>query len=73
MHVQMIPVDSSNLSTVGYSHDTEDMYVGFRSGDTYRYPKVPAALYHEMMAAARPGQFFVERFKKSGWVCHKIT
>ena len=70
---QMIPVDSSNLKMVGYSHDSWDLYIEFKSGGTYRYPKVPPAMYREMMTADSVGAFFSERFKRSNWEAIRIS
>jgi hypothetical protein len=68
----MIPVDSENVSTAGYSHDTGDLYVEFHSGSKYHYKNVPPTLYREMMAAERPGHFFAHRIKPH-WKGVKIT
>ena len=48
--MNMIPVDSSNLSSVGYENGT--LYVAFNSGGLYSYSGVPASVYSGLLNAS---------------------
>lgn len=61
--MNMIPVDSSNLESVGYDNGT--LYVHFHSGGTYSYSGVPEPVYHELMNAASKGEYFSAYIKNS--------
>lgn len=54
--MQMIPVDSSNLASVGYENRT--LYIAFNSGGLYSYAGVPESIYQELLAALSKGKFF---------------
>lgn len=43
--MQMIPVPSSNIVSIGYEENT--LYVQFHSGTLYAYYNVPESVYHE--------------------------
>ena len=59
--MNMIPVDSSNLSSVGYENDT--LYVAFNSGGLYSYSGVPASVYSGLLNASSKGSYFHENIK----------
>lgn len=59
--MQMIPVSSSNLSAVGYEHQT--LYVSFNSGGTYAYSGVPESVYRGLMSAGSHGSYFASHVK----------
>lgn len=54
--MNMIPVNSSNLSSVGYENGT--LYIAFNSGGVYSYSNVPLHVYQGLMSAASHGQYF---------------
>lgn len=54
--MQMIPVDSSNLASVGYENRT--LYIAFHSGGLYSYAGVPERIYQELLAAPSKGKYF---------------
>ena len=54
----MIPVDSSDLSAVGYDADAQVLYISFHSGGLYRYFDVPEAVYQGLLSASSKGRFF---------------
>ncbi len=58
------PVRSSMLVSIGYDEPKRILELEFRSGSVYRYINVPAAIYHEMMAAESKGRFYNRRIKK---------
>lgn len=59
--MNMQPVDSSNIESVGYENDT--LAVKFKSGKTYTYPGVPAELHAQMLQAESVGKFFLSKIK----------
>ena len=46
----MVPVVSSNLSSVGYEAETQTLYVTFTNGSTYTYEAVPEDVYQGLSA-----------------------
>ncbi|RZK30825.1 MAG: KTSC domain-containing protein, partial [Hymenobacter sp.] len=46
-----VPVDSSNLSSVGYDAATKTLEIAFRSGGVYQYSYVPPNIHNELMSA----------------------
>jgi hypothetical protein len=56
--VKRRPIESSVLRSVGYSPQTAELEIEFRSGDVYRYYAVPPRVYRELIAADSPGAYF---------------
>lgn len=61
--MNMIPVDSSNLSSVGYEDNT--LYVSFNHGGTYSYSGVPQSVYQNLLNASSKGKYFAANIKNS--------
>ncbi len=61
--MQMIHVDSSNLSSVGYENG--NLYITFNSGATYCYFNVPEAIYRGLLAAGSKGRYHADFIKNS--------
>lgn len=61
--MEMIPVSSSNLSSVGYNPDTGDLYIRFHNGGLYVYEMVPPNVYRELMNASSHGKYFAAYIK----------
>lgn len=57
------PVDSSNISSIGYDEDSQTLEIEFHSGAVYQYFDVPSLVYQEMMEAASKGQFLAQHIK----------
>ena len=53
----MKPVNSSNLSAVGYEAQMMQLYVRFRSGALYVYYDVPVRIYEGLMKASSHGKY----------------
>lgn len=59
--IEMHPVKSSNLESVGYDEKESILQVKFldrRSGKTYQYKDVPKMVYNEMVTASSIGSYF---------------
>lgn len=54
--MNMIPVASSNLNSVGYENGT--LYIAFNSGGLYSYSNVPENVFHELLNASSKGKYF---------------
>lgn len=56
--VQVEPIDSTNIDSVGYDPSAQELHVVFRSSDRrYVYEGVDADTYKEFVAAESPGRF----------------
>jgi hypothetical protein len=56
-------VDSSNIEQIGYDEDERELWVTFKSGDTYVYLDVPAATYDDVMSADSKGSYLNREVK----------
>ncbi|MEM7735375.1 MAG: KTSC domain-containing protein [Deinococcota bacterium] len=56
-----IPVDSSNIASVGYEANT--LEITFNSGGTYQYKNVPESVFRELLDAPSKGKFFHQHIK----------
>lgn len=54
--MNMQPVRSSNISSVGY--DNGLMHIRFNSGGVYAYYNVPQTVYNGLISAASVGSYF---------------
>ena len=54
--MQMVPVSSSNLASVGYENGI--LIIRFHSGWAYQYTGVPVSVYNGLMNAPSKGKFF---------------
>lgn len=54
--IEMIPVQSSDLSAVGYEDGTLQIY--FHSGGVYRFIHIPEAEYRALLLAPSKGKYF---------------
>lgn len=59
-----IPLDSSNLASVGYDSDSLVLEVEFKNGKVYQYFDVPQSTYDEMMGSASKGSYLNNVVKK---------
>lgn len=71
--MNMIPVSSSNIASIGYVGDTVGtLYVAFRSGHLYSYANVPRTVYEGLMNAPSHGKYF-HAFIKDRYAYQKIS
>lgn len=59
--MNMLPVSSSNLSSVGYENGT--LYVRFNNGSLYAYSGVPESVYRGLMSASSHGKYLAAHVK----------
>lgn len=60
---QMEWVDSSNIEQIGYDVDERELWVRFKSGDTYIYSDVPPATYDDIIRADSKGSYLNREIK----------
>ena len=61
--MKMFPVNSSNLSSVGYENGT--LYVSFHGGRLYSYSGVPYSVFQELMSADSHGKYFAANIRNT--------
>ena len=70
--ITRVPVESSNLASVGYSGVDEVLEVEFQGGSVYRYSEVPVEVYEELMNADSHGSYFHYNVKEAGYDYYKV-
>jgi hypothetical protein len=61
--IERKPVDSTNLSAVGYNRSARVLEVEFRSGAVYRYREVPIEIYRSLADAESKGRYFIRSIR----------
>lgn len=69
--MEMVPVTSSNLKSVGYDSLTQIMRIKFHSQEMYQYSNIPASVYFGLMQASSKGSYFAQ-YIKDIYIGHKI-
>jgi len=59
----MTPVSSSNIDSIGYNEQNQEVYVRFLNGSLYVYKGVPQHEYQNLMDASSHGSFLNRNFK----------
>jgi len=62
--MKFIPVKSRMILGVRYNKDTREMDVVFRTGEKYRYKRVPQSVFEGLMSAESHGQYMHKRVLK---------
>lgn len=55
--MEMIPVNSSNISAIGYSHENQILRIEFLNGRTYEYHAVPESEFNNLLNADSKGKY----------------
>lgn len=63
MHVHWSPVSSSVIARARYDAETSSLDITFQSGKIYRYARVPAGVYEDLLAANSKGTFFNDQIR----------
>lgn len=61
--MQMTPVASNNIDSVGYDPQTLSLHVRFKSGLTYEFEDVPEREYDALISAPSVGSFFYHNIR----------
>lgn len=59
--MQMTPVSSSDISSIGYDGST--LHIRFNSGGLYAYYNVPSSVYNGLMSTGSHGKYFHANIK----------
>jgi len=62
--MERVPVESSNIKSVGYDDINRVLEVEFHHGGIYHYVDVPGALFKEFLKAPSKGKFFYAFIKE---------
>ena len=62
-NIEMMPVSSSNVASVGYDGENEVVYVRFLNNTLYIYKGVPEYDFEGLVSAASVGSYLHRNFK----------
>lgn len=63
--MNLTPVESSNIASVGYDNIQNVLLIQFKGKDTvYAYQGVPVEVYNELMSAESIGSYYAKNIKK---------
>ena len=62
--VERVPVESSNIESIGYDEETKELVVEFKGGQLYLYENVPPLIYKKFLEAESKGRFFGANIKQ---------
>lgn len=63
--MEMIHVESKNLSYIGYDEEKNTLMIEFTRGPVYIYNEVPKNVYEVMLSTATLDDYFNENIKNS--------
>ena len=58
MPTSMYPVNSSQISYIGYDEITKELFITFKNGSIYKYEDVPLFKFNNMKANSSVGKYF---------------
>ena len=64
-NLNRLPVQSSNLRSVGYDSSTKVLEIEFHSGGIYQYSNVSENVYSALISASSKGKYFASYIKDS--------
>lgn len=59
----MIPVSSSNIESIGYDEQNEQVYIRFLNGSLYVYKGVPLREFEDLLNAPSLGSYLHRNYK----------
>ena len=62
--IKRIPVESSNIASVGYDKETQVLEIEFHHGGVYQYVDVPNEVYEGLMNSPSQGAYFAHELKQ---------
>lgn len=63
--IEMIPVNSSNISMIGYDESQNNLVIEFNNGRAYEYYGVPQYVFDEFLNAGSKGQYANQNIYKN--------
>lgn len=70
--MERIPVESTNLASVGYDPESSTLEIEFRNGGIYQYFGVPQHIYEELINASSKGQYFYHNIRNAAYPYNKV-
>ena len=67
LEIKMIPVQSSNVKSVGYDEDNRNIHVELISGEKYLYKEVPKRIFKDLLVATSIGSY-INRYLKGSYL-----
>ncbi len=61
--MEMTPVTSSNITSIGHDPATQTLQVAFKTGATHAYADVSSKVHEDFMAAKSLGSHFASHIK----------
>ena len=62
--MELLPVNSSTLSKVGYDPSSGTMIIVFNTGSTYEFQQMPKDIYDNLLNSPSLGAFFNQNIRK---------
>jgi len=66
------PVQSRNLSSVGYDISASTLEIEFLKGGVYQYYGVPVHVYESLLNAVSKGSYFYHNIRNGGYSYSKV-
>ena len=63
MSTPMIPVNSSQISYIGFDDENNKLYVIFKNNKTFEYSDVPYTVWKELKSSDSIGSYFTKNIK----------
>ncbi len=63
--MEMIPVSSSNIASIGYEENQNTLVIEFNNGRAYEYYGVPSYVFDEFLNAGSKGQYANQNIYKN--------
>lgn len=67
LNMKRVPVQSSNIASVGYDPASSTLEIEFHSGGVYQYSGVSSEVYEGLMNASSKGSYFHHNIKMAGY------
>ncbi len=71
--MERVPVESSDLASVGYNTEAAILEIEFHSGGIYQYSGVPQDIHRGLMNAGSKGRYFHQNIKNAGYPYTKVS
>jgi len=71
--MEMIPVNSSNVGSIGYDLESATLRIEYVKGGIYEYQGVPVDIYEGLVNAGSKGDYVNQIIKKGGYPFAKLS
>jgi KTSC domain len=61
--MEMVRVNSSAISAVGYDENSRRMKIRFKQGDTYDFCRVPSNIFQGLLSARSKGTYYNDHIR----------